>query len=189
MPVARSASPVLTVDIQATTTTLQGELDVITDLVTFVEQQQFLAVEGIHRQPPTLEERTRARALRLAAARQQLRGAAGLLGRGLAALQVRAAAVCVGCGVQQLLAAQLCCSMTAYAGMCAASCLACCCRSMQPLPESICLQTTTRRATVLLGCHRRKQQWTTAFWPTSRNCAAGGSCGGTQAPARAQVRV
>ena len=67
----------------------QGELDVITDLVTFIEQQQFLAVEGIHRPPPTLEERTRARALRLATARQQLRGAAGLLGRGLAALQVR----------------------------------------------------------------------------------------------------
>ncbi|KAI7840076.1 hypothetical protein COHA_006206 [Chlorella ohadii] len=71
--------------------TARGELDVITDLVTFVEQQQFLAVEGIHRQPPTLEERTRARALRLAAARQQLRGAAGLLGRGLAALQAQAA--------------------------------------------------------------------------------------------------
>lgn len=70
---------------------VQGELDVITDLVTFIEQQQFLAVEGIHRQPPSLEERTRARALRLAAARQQLAGAAGLLGRGLAALQVRGA--------------------------------------------------------------------------------------------------
>ncbi|PRW58097.1 hypothetical protein C2E21_2722 [Chlorella sorokiniana] len=71
--------------------TARGELDVITDLVTFVEQQQFLAVEGIHRPPPTLEERTRARALRLAAARQQLHGAAGLLGRGLAALQAQAA--------------------------------------------------------------------------------------------------
>ena len=74
----------------------QGELDVITDLVTFVEQQQFLAVEGVHRQAPTLEERTRARALRLAAARAQLRGAAGLLGRGLAALQVGGLGACWG---------------------------------------------------------------------------------------------
>lgn len=67
----------------------QGELDVMVDLVTFVEQQQFLAVEGLHRHPPPLQERVHARALRLAASRAALRGAGALLGRGLDALQVR----------------------------------------------------------------------------------------------------
>lgn len=76
----------------------QGELDVIADLITFVEQQQFLAVEGIHRHPPSLQERVRARALRLAASQAQLRGACALLQRGLTSLQVRPLARCCGQG-------------------------------------------------------------------------------------------
>lgn len=68
----------------------QGELDVITDLITFVEQQQFLAVEGMHRHPASLQERLRARALRLAASKHQLHATAARLGAGLAALQVGA---------------------------------------------------------------------------------------------------
>ena len=65
----------------------QGELDVIADLVSFVEQQQFLSVAGIHRHPPSLEERVRARALRLAAAKRALRRASERLTGGAAALR------------------------------------------------------------------------------------------------------
>ncbi|KAL4423478.1 hypothetical protein ABPG77_003611 [Micractinium sp. CCAP 211/92] len=69
--------------------TARGELDVICDLVTFVEQQQFLAVAGIHRQQPSLEERVRARALRLAASKAALRRAAERLAGGTAALRAQ----------------------------------------------------------------------------------------------------
>lgn len=67
----------------------RGELDVISDLVTFVEQQQFLAVAGIQRHPPPLEERVRTRCLRLAGAKQQLRRAAERLAGGAAALRAQ----------------------------------------------------------------------------------------------------
>lgn len=61
----------------------------ISDLVTFVEQQQFLSVAGIHRQPPSLDERVRARALRLAASKAALRRAAARLAGGAAALRAQ----------------------------------------------------------------------------------------------------
>ena len=70
---------------------VQGELDVITDLITFVEQQQFLAVEGVHRAIPSVAERLRARSLRLAASRTALRGAGERVRAGLGALQAQAA--------------------------------------------------------------------------------------------------
>ncbi|KAL4437158.1 hypothetical protein ABPG75_004297 [Micractinium tetrahymenae] len=69
--------------------TARGELDVICDLVTFVEQQQFLVVAGIHRHPPSLEERVRTRALRLAASKAALRRAAERLAGGAAALRAQ----------------------------------------------------------------------------------------------------
>jgi hypothetical protein len=68
----------------------QGELDVIVDLITFVEQQQFLAVEGVHRHPASLQERLRARCLRLAANKRQLAGAGERLAAGLTALRAQA---------------------------------------------------------------------------------------------------
>lgn len=56
-----------------------------------MEQQQFLAVAGLHRHPPTLEERVRTRALRLAASKAALRRAAGRLAGGAAALRAQEA--------------------------------------------------------------------------------------------------
>lgn len=67
----------------------QGELDVIVDLVTHIEQQQFVTVAHCHN-PEREEGKARWAALALATRQAQLRQAEARLRTGLAALQAQA---------------------------------------------------------------------------------------------------
>ncbi|GAB4818042.1 hypothetical protein N2152v2_005088 [Parachlorella kessleri] len=69
--------------------TARGEVDVILDLVTYVEQQQFVGVAHLPRKPNSLEDLARERALRLATRKQQLKGCTSRLREGLEALRAQ----------------------------------------------------------------------------------------------------
>lgn len=67
----------------------QGELDVMVDLITAIEQQQAVGVAHAHN-PPTPAERGRTAALRLASRRASLAAAGTRLKQGAAALAAQA---------------------------------------------------------------------------------------------------